>query len=565
MTRKVLLVGINDYGTFAERLTAPADEVARWTELLRKRPYNFEIMPPLINGQATRDAILQAIRELLKGAKKDDQLLFYFAGHGGMVEGRSAAEAEQALMASPGTSGLQDAAIRESEVEALFEQYRPPHGTDITFILDCCHSADYGGLLRLRTMLASTVAATAIPLAVPPMTDVANIRSVRAFGAFAEHEASYEKPVILAATGKYDAAYEITHDRQRRLLFTYRLLWWLRQIRDTFIGIRDNINPLHPDLPQEARLGGNSKRWGERFPGDPSPDEDQRQAETDTPMDTEDAAMCQPCVNLRVLGVATFVNARSSAAPYKARIVLPYDEGQWVPAADRHFACIEIATDDTIGSPQGPLASKWTKKYVRAGVEYKRWSLNGYTVSIGTGDAGAAFERTPDFDYSVPKLTVVAPELQFTDPHPLCFDEAPLLNRFAAFVNLPGGRADVGPPQNQDTRYERRYSGELTYGPRRARRSVKVAVPVISESAFIVLRPYLDPASDYLVVEVKHNATILIANAREVDISGEGVDNDVPREQFLLYYKLAIKEPPDPPLPTLPTIPVDDCTVTDWP
>jgi hypothetical protein len=555
MTRKALLVAVGDYGEYAERLTAPAYEIEQWRDLLSKSPYNFEIMPPLIDGEATRDAVLKGLRDLLSGAKQNDQLLLVFAGHGNLSEGRNREEGEQSLVASPLVSGLKDAAIRESDVQEIFDEIRPPRGTDITFVLECCHSADYGPLVRLRSLTDGFgIAATAIPLAAPPTMDVKNIHSLRTFGEFAERESSYEKPVILAATGKYDLAYEVTYDGIRRMLFSLRLLWWLRQTRDTFLGIRTNINPLHPDFPQEARLGGNASRWSEKFPGEPSGG-DQLVKPT---QEIETAS-----VNLRVLGLATFVNARGSV-PYKARIILPFDEGQYVPSKDRHFACIEIATDDMIGTPSGPLASKWTKRYTKAGVEYTRWSLNGYTVTIQTGNPDRPFYRRPDFENYVPKLTVIAPELEFIDPHPLCFDPAPLLNRLAAFVNLPGGSADVGPPQTEDTIYVRRYSGAKTYGPVRTRRSVKVNIPIVSEYATIVLRPYLDPTQEHLVVNLKPGATILIANAREADITGDG-EGDIPREQFLLYYKLAPSPLPDPPLPVVTGIPIDDCTVTDWP
>ena len=569
MNRKALLVGIEDYGPYAERLTAPPYEIEQWRDLLSKKPYKFDIMPPLLNGEATRAAVLNGLRELLRGAKKDDQLLFVFAGHGNLSEGRSPTEGEQSLLASPVASGLKGAEIRESDVEAIFEEYRPPRGTDITCVLDCCHSPDYGKLLQLRNAAnGKGIAATAIPLVAPPTMDVNRIRTVRTFGEFAEHESDYEKPVILAATGKYDLAYEVTDNGIRRLLFCLRLLWWLGQTRDTFLGIRKNINPLHPELPQEARLGGNESRWTEKFPGEPSSEDAFSEIEEvmAPPGTSEETVSDTVSVNLRVLGVAAFINARPRSVGYKARLILPYDEGEYVPPADRHFACIEIATDETTEGPSGPLASQYDKKYVRAGIEYTRWSLNGYTVTIQTGDPDQEFQRSPDFERYVPKLIEIAPELQFTEPHERCFDQAPLLNRFAAFVNLPGGYADVGPSQSQDTRYERRDSGEWTFGPIRTRRSVKVSVPVVSEYATIVLRPYLDPNQQHLVVKLKPGATVLIANAREVDITGdEDQDHDIPREQFLLYYKLATKEPPDPPLPIVTGVPIDDCTIVDFP
>ena len=59
-------------------------------------------------------------------------------------------------------------------------------------------------------------------------------------------------------------------------------------------------------------------------------------------------------------------------------------------------------------------------------------------------------------------------------------------------------------------------------------------------------------------------ATILIANARFADIMGDPAGS-IPREQFLLFYKLAPAALPDPPLPRINMIPIDECTITDYP
>jgi hypothetical protein len=203
-------------------------------------------------------------------------------------------------------------------------------------------------------------------------------------------------------------------------------------------------------------------------------------------------------------------------------------------------------------------------RYDRGGMEYKRWRLDGYTVTIQTGDPDQPFQRSAAFVTRVPKLTVLAPELRPYDPDPSCFEQAPLLDRFAAFVNLPGGYADVGTIQSRSTTFERLHTGEKTFGPVDPPISVKVTVKVVTENPTIVLRPYLDPSREDLVVTLTPGATILIANARNADIKGDTAGH-IPRDQFRLFYKLAPAEPRNPPVPSVTGVPIDDCTVTDWP
>ncbi|HVG25346.1 MAG TPA: caspase family protein [Thermoanaerobaculia bacterium] len=565
MTRKALLVGVDDYGSYAERLSAPVYEIGQFETLLKARPYKFNSVLLLPNEQATRERVLDELRRLLEGARPDDQLLFYFAGHGSISTPGSGSEAEQSIIVSG--SDLQSASIRESEVRRVFEKARPPLGTDITFILDCCHSAGYADLMLRNTTGSVNAANSAVPLFAPPATDtIRNFRSIRRFGEFAEGTSvKYEKPVVLAAAGEHEVAYQITKDGRPRMLFTMRLLEWLAETRDTFIGIRDNINPLHREFRQVAQLGGNRARWTEKFPGEPTIFE-RRGDESDEPVvesvgDGETPAAAS--VNVRVMGLATFVNARVESAPYKARVVLPYDEGLYVTAPeDRHYAYLSIPREDMRTPPEGPLARR-AEQYEIGGVEHSLWRLDGYTVTIQTGDPSVPFTRTRAFEDHVPKMTELAPELRPYDPDTSCFEEGPLLNRLAAFVNLPGGVADVGTLRTEATEYVRA-NGTRTYGPVKTPISVKVNVPVATEYVTIVLRPYLDRLREDLIVELNAGATILVANARKVDVLGDP-GGDIPKEQFLLYYKLAPAVPRDPPLPAVTGVPRDDCTVTDWP
>lgn len=555
MANKALIVAVGDYGSFARRLQAPAYEIQQWQRVLGAQPYSFEITP-LTDRDATRSRVLEELALLLGGSQPDDQLLFVFMGHGSVTEGRRRGEAEQSLIAYPGTQGLQAAAISESDIEDIFTRIQPPLGVPLTFVLDTCFAANYGDPALFRRD-ASGSAVGIIPLFAPPPPDlVATAQSLRMFGAFAEQKrGGYETPIILAAAGKTEPAYEIPDDGRRRMLFTMRLLQWLERTRDTYAGIIRNINPLHPDYEQTASLGGNLSRAQEQFPretiGGPPPPNDP----APNPL-----RIGRSYVDVDVLGLACFVNAREDNGIWKTRVVMPYDDGQYVGPADRHIAVLEIQARDIL---QWTGTSPWP--YTSGGIEWYRWYLDAHTISVQTGDSSDTFERLPSFSRYVPVMTQICPEVRPRNPRPECFAATPFPGLFAAFLDIPNGNVEAGPLNDRPVTYVRPQTGDVMRAAEYTPISVRVNIPVISAEPTIILRPFPFPNDEALRVTVRSGATILVANAREIDISGDG-GGSVPAEQFRLYYKLSSFDPgPNAPLPAGISVPIDDCTVTDWP
>ncbi|HUR79582.1 MAG TPA: caspase family protein, partial [Thermoanaerobaculia bacterium] len=200
MTRKAFFFGVGNYGQYAPRLTAPVEELQRWQRLLTGRPYRFGPIRVLADAQATRANVLEGLEWLLDGAQSTDQLIFGFIGHGTVAPGRNPNDAEQSLITYPGTGGLAAAAVTETDVETIFLRKRPPLGTNITAIIDCCFAANYGDPALFRANRALDGAAAkdsqtdAIPLFVPTIASgrgpVANVlgtgRQLVRFGAFAD-------------------------------------------------------------------------------------------------------------------------------------------------------------------------------------------------------------------------------------------------------------------------------------------------------------------------------------------------------------------------------------------
>lgn len=563
MTRKALLVAVGEYGEHAERLDGPEYELGQWQQLLATKPYKFDEVIPLLDPSL--DTVIEKLETLLDGATDKDELLFVAMCHGMLVESSTEGEDEQALIMNPAGVGLEAAALRESRVKKIFRDKAPPKGTRIEFFVDSCYSGDYGSVMRLRKLARVGVVASAVPLFIPNDRDVRS-RPIHAFGEFAEPRApgEYEKPVILAATSPDGLAYEVTYDGIRRLVFTKHLLDALPQIHDTFTNVHEAIKYLDADIDQVASLSGNALRWNDKFPHPASPKVEGPDSVPEIKQETNPTVTeaVTASVNLRVLGIACFIDARGKIGAHKARIVLPYDNKEFIDHPNQqHFAWMEIATEDLAEPLQGSLAHLGCT-YQRNGEQYTRWRLDGHTMSVQTADFETPFERSARFAAHVPKLIDVEPLLKTVPPDDSCFKEHPLLNRFAAFVNIAGGHVDVGSIDPRKITYKRS-DGSSTLKDITTPRTVIVNIPVVSDYPTIVLRSYFHD-KPVLTAKLQPGATVLIANARDIDITGNGAGN-VPAKQFRQYYKVAIKETKDPPLPFTPLIPSDDCTVTDYP
>jgi hypothetical protein len=575
--KKAVLCFVGDYQGYAEKLDAPVYEWERWLNLLSHAPYSFDSIVSLVDDgaregtlKANRTNVVKAIEDLLTDAKPDDQLVFIYGGHGGVTGTGTRGLAAQALIVYPdGDRNLTKAAIPGTQIAGILDTKRPPIGTDVTFVLDCCYAArnypkEFGGDGRGDSEGGTVLAA---PFALDLREEWAEpVPFVR----FAERETDYEKAVVLAACGPYERAHEGDYGGKERLLFTARLLERLSLRSDDFMTVLiDVVNGIRIDYRQTAQVVGNKERAArEEFPG--RTDASARVEEAVTARETATSAGVAS-INARILGIASFVNARKDyLPPYEARVIFPFDAGEWISEPnDLHFACIEFPMHQTkvVEDHLGP-----SKTYVLGGVEYSRWLLRGHTISI-LGGALGTFTRSAAFTASVPRLTTLCRELAPYPPRSECFARAPRLDLFAAFLDIPSGSVNIGSQDGEETDFFRvDLVADKNIGPSVATlntpRFVTVNIPVNTERAEIVLEPYGFPGRKDLVVRLDVGATFLVANAREIDITGNGgIDpyDPVSRRQFMLYYNLAPFVPNPPVLPESGQVPVDDCSVTDFP
>ncbi len=136
MTKKALCVGINDYPFGdANDLKGCVNDANDWSNLLRKN-FDFADIKQLLNADATKDNLINGLKNLLAGAKAGDVLVFTNASHGTYLADTDSDEPkfDEALCPYDSDSNL----LVDDELRELF--LNVPDGVRLTVISDSCHS-----------------------------------------------------------------------------------------------------------------------------------------------------------------------------------------------------------------------------------------------------------------------------------------------------------------------------------------------------------------------------------------------------------------------------------------
>lgn len=92
VTLHVLSIGVSHYKSPLLLLANAAHDAEAFVSLMRQPTppvdTDVDVLPLLLDGQATRTNILAALKELAARAKPDDLVLIFFAGHGSAVDGQ---------------------------------------------------------------------------------------------------------------------------------------------------------------------------------------------------------------------------------------------------------------------------------------------------------------------------------------------------------------------------------------------------------------------------------------------------------------------------------------------
>ena len=132
-TRRALCVGINSYPT--SPLAACVRDAQTWATTLRGLAFDTTV---LLDREATRQRVLDALNDLIDSARAGDSLVFQYAGHGTQAEDLNGDEADrydEALVPIDYTSG---ALLLDDDLADVYR--RLPAGAVLTLFMDCCHS-----------------------------------------------------------------------------------------------------------------------------------------------------------------------------------------------------------------------------------------------------------------------------------------------------------------------------------------------------------------------------------------------------------------------------------------
>ncbi|MBD3305476.1 hypothetical protein GF339_03770 [candidate division KSB3 bacterium] len=140
MNKKALVVGIDKYYNPAWNLQGCAMDAAIMSGMLQDH-FDFpgDHIRLLLNERATKANIEERLDWLVRDAKPDDALVFFYAGHGSQVRDRDGDELDDFMDEILCPHDLDwDDPLSDDVLAGYFK--RVPAGTNLTVVFDCCHS-----------------------------------------------------------------------------------------------------------------------------------------------------------------------------------------------------------------------------------------------------------------------------------------------------------------------------------------------------------------------------------------------------------------------------------------
>lgn len=135
MTKRALIVGINDYPGTGSDLYGCVNDALDWQLVLDQR-FGFDEFAVLLDADATRENILSHLKLLLERSVSGDLLVFCYSGHGTWVPGRGGDEPRDEAICPHDIRSV--GPITDDELFGLFSRRRA--GLRPVMIADSCYS-----------------------------------------------------------------------------------------------------------------------------------------------------------------------------------------------------------------------------------------------------------------------------------------------------------------------------------------------------------------------------------------------------------------------------------------
>jgi len=252
--RRALLIGINDYASPSlVNLRGAVNDVELLEQILHKQ-YGFprENLTILRDEQASRAAILQALRDSVAASGPEDFLYVHFSGHGAQVEDLNGDEVDgldETLVAQDSrTEGVLD--ILDDEISELIE----PLASRAVLIVDACHS---GTITRGDVQPTQLAGQAVVPRSAPPDARL---------GLYREHATALrggdtpleERVVLMTGAAENQSALDGPVDGKVYGFFTYAFSKSLQRV-ETGASPQVILEGVHRELERiQAMHGRNS-------------------------------------------------------------------------------------------------------------------------------------------------------------------------------------------------------------------------------------------------------------------------------------------------------------------
>jgi hypothetical protein len=141
-----VLIGINDYPTASDRLEGCVNDAYLMSAVLQERGFAAEDIRVCLDRRATSRGILERLEWLLDAPRPDDELVFYYSGHGAQLPTYGAGDSVDRMdetLVPWDFDWSAERCITDDQIFTLYSQL--PYGTRLLTIFDCCHS---GGIHR---------------------------------------------------------------------------------------------------------------------------------------------------------------------------------------------------------------------------------------------------------------------------------------------------------------------------------------------------------------------------------------------------------------------------------
>jgi hypothetical protein len=140
-----LIVGIGDYGTLAPPLQGVSHDIQSAEKISQALGLQTGQMRVIQDGRATKTAVMDAIREIVRQTKTDGQVFLYFSGHGTRQFDPTVGGCVEGLFTSDGQT------IVKSELERALNPLRGKVNR-LVVMFDACHSEGVSAFRATRSL-----------------------------------------------------------------------------------------------------------------------------------------------------------------------------------------------------------------------------------------------------------------------------------------------------------------------------------------------------------------------------------------------------------------------------